>query len=397
VRILYGHNFYQQPGGEDRCYHDEVQLLRDHGHEVITYTQHNRSVPRIGRLRLAGGTIWSRRAYREVRALVARHRPQVAYFANTFPLISPSAYYAARHGQAAVVQVLHNFRLACPRADLLRDGRPCELCVGRLAPWPAIRHACYRESRAATAVTAGMLAVHRWLETWSACVDLFCALTPFARGLFLRAGLDRDQLVVKPNFVATDLGMAPGSPNRVLFVGRLAPEKGVSTLLDAWARVPGDVELHVAGDGPLATEVRRAAGDDRRIRWHGLLSHDQVLTLMGSAAILVMPSLCYEAFGLPIIEAYSRGTPVVASRHGSMAELVDEGSTGWLSRPGDADRLATTLARVLSDPSALARARERARRKFERCYGADRGYANLLSVLERARRRRQGALVGDGR
>src|SRR5436190_17505708 len=154
MKILVCHNFYQQPGGEDEVFATEVALLRDKGHQVVEFTRDNKLARNINSPSAAAAAIWSRQTYHKLRALAHQERPQVVHFHNTFPLISPAAYYAARGQGAAVVQTLHNYRLLCPSANFYRDGHVCEDCLRKPAPWPAVAHACYRQSVRASAAVA---------------------------------------------------------------------------------------------------------------------------------------------------------------------------------------------------------------------------------------------------
>src|SRR5687767_8072662 len=161
MRILVAHNFYQQPGGEDQVFRSELALLASRGHDVASFEMHNDEVRAMGNLALLGATIWNRAAAARVRDRAREHGAELVHFHNTFPLMSPAAYYAARAAGAAVVQTLHNFRPLCPAANFYRDGKVCEKCLDRRVPLPAIAHKCYRGSTAASAATVAMLAVHR--------------------------------------------------------------------------------------------------------------------------------------------------------------------------------------------------------------------------------------------
>lgn len=384
MKILLCHNHYQEGGGEDESFAAEGRALEEHGHAVLRLTMHNDAINGMNRWQLALRTLWNRDTYNRLRDLIRRERPAVMHCTNTFPLISPSAYYAARAEGVAVVQSLRNYRLLCPNALFLRDGRICEDCLGRAVPWPGVLHACYRGSRSASAVVAVMLTMHRLLGTWRRAVDLYFTLTEFARRKLIEGGLPAQRIVVKPNFVHPDPGPGSGRGGYAVFVGRLSPEKGIDTLLLAWSKLGGQVPLKIVGDGPLAERVRAAAAVNPAIKWLGRRSSAEVLAVVGDAACLVMPSVWYETFGRTIIEAYAKGTPVVVSRLGAMEELVDDGRTGLLFQHGDADALAATVHRLLSDAGRLEGMRTAARHEYERKYTSEQNYCQLMTIYDRA-------------
>jgi glycosyltransferase involved in cell wall biosynthesis len=392
MNVLIVHNFYQQPGGEDQVFADETKLLRDRGHDVRQFTVHNNAVDRMGRLELARRTIWNRDAYDELRAAVEAHRAQVVHFHNTLPLISPAGYRAVHDAGAAVVQTLHNYRLLCPTATFYRDGGVCEDCLGRFVPWPGVVHKCYRDNRAASAVIATMLTVHRALRTYRDEIDVFIALTEFSRRKFVEGGLPAEKIVVKPNFVDPDPGVGTGGGGFALFVGRLTEEKGVGTLLEAWETLRGAVPLKVLGDGPLRATVERAAARaELRVAYLGRQPLEKVSDIMGESDLLIFPSTWYEGLPRTIVESYAKGTPVIASDLGSMAELVADGGTGYLFPAGDAAALAERVRRLLGDRAAAAlreRMRAAARGVYERLYTAQRNYDMLIGAYDAALRRR---------
>lgn len=385
LRILLAHNAYQQPGGEDAVFAAETSLLKRYGHPVFLLHESNHRVADFSRVGLALNTFWSRPAYRAVRRMVSAHRPDVAHFHNTFMMLSPSVYYACKEAGVPVVQTLHNYRLLCPSALLYRDGRVCEACAGRAFAWPGVRHACYRGSAAATAVTAGMLAGHRLLGTWRGVVDRYIAGTEFARRKVIAAGLPAEKVVVKPNFLAADPGPGEHDGGYCLFVGRLSEEKGVRTLLAAWRLLGGKVPLKIAGDGPLAPEVAAAAAEQPSVEWVGRRSKEEVFALMKGALLLILPSVCYEGFPMVIVEAFATGLPVVSSRLGGMAEAVTDGHTGLHCEPGDAEALAATVERAVASVAQVREMGRNARAEFAARYTAERNYQQLLAIYEAAR------------
>ena len=391
MKVLLCHSYYQQTGGEDFSYADERRMLTGRGHTVVEYTRHNDDIETMSRAALAGQTIWSRRTYRELRELIRSERPDLMHCTNTFPLISPAAYDAARAESIPVVQALRNYRLLCPAAVLMRDGSVCQSCMTTSVPWPAVRHGCYRGSRAASAAVAGMLTWHRLRGTWRQNVDAYFTLTDFARSKFIEGGFPAQRLFVKPNCIDPDPGVGDGAGGYAIYVGRLSAEKGIDTLLDAWSRIER-LPLKIVGDGPQADLVRSACERMSHVEWLGELPHAEVLDLIGGAAMLVMPSRWYETFGRTIIEAYAKGTPVVASELGAMADLVEPDVTGMLFAPGDASQLADCV-RSLMDRD-LASIRRNARAAYEEKFTAETSYAALIDIYEYALGRSRQAAVG---
>ena len=378
------HNFYQQPGGEDQVFADETELLRAAGATVKTFAVHNSAVESMGKLTVAGKTIWNRDSADAVADVARSIQADVVHFHNTFPLISPAAYSAAGATGAAVVQTLHNYRLLCPSATLYRDGHVCEDCVHKSVAWPAVQHACYRNSRLGSAAVAGMLAVHNARGTWKKDVDAFIALTEFSRSKFIEGGIPAEQLFVKPNFVSPDPGIGSGAGDNgqpfAIFVGRLTHEKGIDTLLDAWKKIGSNLSLKILGDGPLRDQVVAAAAADPSIQYLGRRPMDEVLQQVGNARMLVFPSVWYEGLPRTIVESFARGTPVVASRLGSMAELVASGENGLLFEPGNGNDLA---AMVLGSTDWNGM-REKARTTFQEKYTAGPNYETLNGIYQQA-------------
>lgn len=380
MQILSIHSGYQLRGGEDECQEAEVSLLREMGHLVEVYEENNDRVAALGNLRMALRTVWSEEAYQTVRRRLTKQPYDVVHVQNFFPMISPSVYYAAKAEGVPVVQTLHNYRLLCPNALFFRDGRVCEDCLGKSIPWPGVLRACYRGSCAATGVVTAMVTAHHTMQTWTEMVDVYIALTEFAKQKFVEGGLPAKKIVVKPNFVHPDPGSGEGRGEYALFVGRLSPEKGVETLLSAWKLLRGKVPLKIVGDGPLAAWVAEAAKLVPGVNWLGRMPSAEVYKLMGEAAFLVFPSQWYETFGRVAIEAFAKGTPVIASNIGAIAELVDSGRVGLHFRPGDSEDLAAKVEWVLAHPAELAQMRREARTEFEAKYTAQKNYQRLIEI-----------------
>ena len=391
MKLLLVHNRYRQPGGEDEVFLRQSELLRSAGHEVLEYTRHNDEIVDDGILskaNLAARTLWAWDSVARLRTLLRREKPDLAHFHNTFPLISPAAYYACQREGIPVVQSLHNARLMCPAATFYREGRVCQDCLGRFVSWPGVVHACYHNSHLQTAVVAGMLAGHRILGTWQEQVDAYIAFTEFFRQKFISAGLPREKIFVKPHFLGTDPGMKQEMGDYALFLSRLAPEKGVLTLLKAW-RSLGHVPLQIAGKGPMERNVEQFARENPSVCLLPHLSRKECFDLIKGARFLVWPSEGHnETFGLVAIEAFACGTPVIASRTGAMTEIVEDHKTGLHFTAGDADDLAAKVHWAWTHPDKMDEMGRTSRAEYKSKYTAEKNYEALLGIYRKALEKR---------
>ena len=382
VKILVLHTYYQQRGGEDESFEMEVALLRAYGHNVTALTYSNKKLNEISFWNRAKTTLWNQKAYEETRRVIRYSRPDIIHIHNTFPYASPAVIHAASAEGVPVVVSLRNYRLMCLNGLLYKQGKVCEACIGKL-PWRGVVSRCYRDSLSASSVVAAMLTTHRVLGTWEKA-DYFISLTNFAMRKFVQAGLPEEKFAVKPNFVYPDPGIGDGTGGYALYVGRLSPEKGVATLLKAWAMLDGLMPLKLIGDGPLAQDVRQLTSQYSSVEWLGRRPLREVYDFMGRAAFLVFPSEWYETFGRVAIEAFAKGTPVLASNIGAVAEVTEDGRTGLRFTPGDPEDLAAKVEWLLSHPGVLAQMRKEARAEYEAKYTAERNYQMLMGIYQRA-------------
>jgi glycosyltransferase involved in cell wall biosynthesis len=384
VRILLCHNYYRYRGGEDVSFESDVEMLRAYGHEVELYTKHNDDINGDGRLALAKNTIWNRKSESEVAEVIARFHPEILHCNNIFPQISPSVYRAANRAGVPVVQALRNYRLLCANGYLFRDGHVCTQCVDRPSRFPALLHRCYRDSRLATAAVVSMQVVHGAIGTWKRRVDAFFTPSVFARELFIRSGFDPNRVAVRTNFVHPDNGLTDGRGGYALFIGRISPEKGLRVLLQAWQRLRGELPLKIVGTGPDEEPLRREFPHVPNVEWFGSRSSADVLTLLGDAKCLIMPSEWYETFGRTIAEALSRGTPVIASNLGAIAELVVDGQTGYLFDPGNADALAAATKSLIASGNGYQSMRRAAYDSFKARFTREKSHEQLIAVYQNA-------------
>lgn len=386
MKLLILHNRYRLAGGEDQVVQAEKSLLETNGHNVIILEENNLSIVNIwDTLAAAGGAIYSFASKQRVLAEIKRFSPEIVHVHNFFPLLSPAVYDACYSAGVPVIQTLHNYRLACPKAMPFRDGKICEDCIGTLIPWSSVVHGCYRNSHIQSSVVAAMTTWHRLKGTWHKRVNAYIVLTKFQKEKMIQAGLPADKIYIKPNFVfhTNDKESNNQYGGYLLFVGRLSEEKGVSTLIDAYIHHNISIPLKIVGDGPLRQVLEnkvQKAGYANLIEFLGHQDKSIVISLMKNANFLVFPSIWYEGFPLTILEAFASGLPVLASKLGSLAEIVEDQVTGLHFEAGNHQDLANKINWAITHPENMNIFGNNARFIYDSKYTSTVNYKQLMSI-----------------
>jgi len=395
VKILLVHNFYGStaPSGENTAFLAESGLLKSHGHSVFEFTRSSDEILGEGPAGLFKGAIssvWNPFSLRGLRERIRETKPDVVHIHNTFPLLSPSVFYASREQKIPTVMTMHNYRIGCSAATALRNDQPCMLCLDKKSVLPALRYGCYRESRLATFPVSMMIALHNAKKTWSSNVDAFITLTEFQREKMARFGVPAGSLHVKPHFLQDPPQPVPwkAREEKAVFVGRLYAAKGVHILLQAWKEWGRNApRLEIMGDGPMREELVRTleeSGMTSSVSFTGNISRQEAMKRLSMAKLLIVPSLCYEGFPMVVQEAFALGVPIAASNIGSLPFLVSEKINGTLFAPGSASEIQDAVRRSMSDDKNLSVLGAGARREFDAKFTAEKNHDLLMDIYRAA-------------
>jgi glycosyltransferase involved in cell wall biosynthesis len=319
-------------------------------------------------------------SYRATRQKIKAFKPDIVHIHNLHFAASFSIPYALKAEDIPFVTTLHNFRYICPSATLFHRNKPFTDSIRQRFPWTAVRQGVYKDSRLLTFWLAFSMSLHRRLGTLDLC-SRYIVLSEHAKKLFLSCpiGLDAEKLVIKQNFCDPSPVKGTHDNDHFLFVGRLSEEKGIATLLDAFARSAH--KIRIAGDGPLKEEVIRYAGLFPNIEYVGLLEKKEVLSLLSECTALIFPSVWPEGMPMTIIEAFSCGTPVIASRLGVMESMITNGSNGLHFEAGNGTDLLNKLHRW-ADMNLTERAGfyENALATFDKYYTPEKNFELLSDI-----------------
>jgi glycosyltransferase involved in cell wall biosynthesis len=380
LKVVQIHNKYRFDGGENVMYESVIRLLRKEGHEVCVFERSSKEIEGLTRkMHALTEGVFSISARKAVALLLAAERPDVVHVHNLYPLISPSVLVACREAQVPVVMSCPNYRLTCPISYHLRKGAICELCCGGREYWCVLKNC--RDSVPESFGYALRNAVARKWRLFSDNVTLYVPPTEFVKRRAVDAGLPAQRIVVVPNMISTPSGTdALGEGDYIAYAGRISPEKGIATLL-ASVQLTG-LPVRLAGDYSGMPEIVKNASASAKFIGH--LNRNQLDGFYRNARFLVVPSVWFEPFGLVVAEAMSRGLPVIASRIGGLPEIIEDGVTGLLFEPGNADDLAEKMKLLWRSPNMCRQMGMAGREKAIREYSEDVYYKRLMVVYKRA-------------
>lgn len=382
MKILFVHNHYQQSGGEDVAVQLEIDILKKFGHTAEVLYFNNTQIAGItSKIKSGINSFYNRTSLKRVRLAIDEFKPDVIHVHNIFFQASPSVLFAAHERDIPVVMTLHNYRLICANAMLLKDNKPCIECIHKKIPLNGIKKACYRDSVLESALTTAVTSLHKLTNSWIGRVSKYIALTEFAKDIFLNSSLKikEEQIIVKPNFVLDNGTGMETRENFFLFVGRLSKEKGLIQLMEAFSQLETQ-KLILVGEGPLENELRKNYESNGNITFVGKKTRDEVFGLMKRAKALIFPSIWYEGLPYTIIEAFSTATPVLASNLGAMSHMIVDGYNGLLFEPASSKEIIATVHRF--DRTAADFFYTNARKSYLEHYHPNKHYSTIINLYE---------------
>lgn len=348
-KILLANKFYYHRGGAEVYVINLESLLRKHGHEVAVFSmRHSENLPSAYekyfpkevdftsiKLRdfftYALRPLGSKEVKDKFSRLLKEFCPDVVHLNNTHSQLSPVIAEIAHEKGIKIIWTLHDYKMLCPRYDCMRNGVPCNLCYTDKRA--VVRYSCLKNNRLAS--------ISAWLEAeiWNRkklekYTTTFICPSDFLRNEMIRGGFNSPKLTKLNNFI--DVGkitqpVCSSKKNYYCYVGRLSPEKGIETLINAANQFP--YELKIVGDGPLRKDLEKKTKG--WIEFVGYQQWNEIKEIVSKARFTILPSEWYENNPLSIIESLCLGTPVLGANIGGIPELIEENVNGLLFESGN--------------------------------------------------------------
>ncbi len=419
MKILLINNFYYNRGGDCTYLFSLKKLFEERGHEVsifsmhhpknfdsgysryfVSYIDYNQEVKAkslTSGLKVARRTIYSTEARIKLEDLIRDDKPDIAHVQNIHHHITPSIFGILKKHHIPIIWTLHDYTIICPNTSFLAHGKVCEKCKKRKYFWaPIVR--CKKKSFAASAMAAIETTMHRFAGI-NKSVDFFIAPSNFLREKLIEYGIEEEKIKHIDNFTcfvdAQKEKLEPG--DYFIYLGRLSEEKGIKTLIDASIKVllnrggdfghAGNYKLKIIGEGPLKNEMIsyvKSQGAESEIEFLGQRTYEEAMGILKGSKFLVIPSEWYENSPYSVLESFTLGKPVIASRIGGIPELVRNWETGLLFEPGNAELLALKINFLLNHPDKAAEIGKAAREFIFAKINPEKHYLNLMEIYRQA-------------
>lgn len=395
MKILIIHNKYLQHGGEDTVFNEEFNMLSKNGHSVRKLEVSNESInisSIFSKMIFFCKVLWNKQSNKIIEHEIREYQPDIVHVHNTFPLLSPSIYWKIKKMGIPIIQTVHNFRIGCSNGLLLRNNKPCELCING-SKINAVKNKCYKDSYLMTTNVVMMQKLHSIIGTFKRKIDRYIVLTKFTEEFLLKMNIDKNKISIKPNFVSETQFHNVAAPfsndfnkyksNSFVFVGRISSEKGIEFLLKNFSEInQKNINLIIIGDGPLKSNLENRFKADTRIQWLGKLEKKEILDIVSNCVALILPSNFYETFGMTIIEAFSVGTPVIATNHGSLPYVVENHNDGLLFEFSNGKDLKEKIILLSENKQLRKNLSKNAINNFKKKYSEEVNYMELLKIYE---------------
>jgi glycosyltransferase involved in cell wall biosynthesis len=422
MNILHINQTHFFRGGAHTVYIKTAELMEKHGHKSLFFSMHhpdnisckyekyfmpfmdmNASCGIMEKLKIAGTILYSFEARKRLTAFLDNHQVDIAHLHNIYHVPSPSILHVLKKRNIPVVLTIHNYKLVCASYLLfLRDpvrGAVCEDCRGGRY-YMTVKNRCVKNSFAKSFLAALEMYLHHSILNIYENVDVFIATSRFIKDKLKDMGFKRETVYL-PNFYETDAlentnsekSRDPSGHRQFIYVGRLAPEKGLSTLLDAAKILQEEnvkLVIKMSGKGPMKQYLMEKINRDkiRNVRFLGFIKYSELCAEIQKSLAVVLPTECYENNPLSVIESFAMGVPAIGSRHGGIPELVKDNATGLTFEPGNAPDMSQKIKQLLNNPELSIEWGNNARKLIRKELTADIYYEKLISIYNQLLRKR---------
>lgn len=382
MKILYIHNDYAKPSGEETAAEAIVTLLKEHGHEVRWFRRSSAEIKGFtGKIKSFFTGLANPAMAKALEKVLDEYQPDLVQIQNIYPFLSPSIFRPVKKRNIPIVMRCPNYRLFCPNGlccDM--QGKVCERCFGG-HEWNCVLKNC---------TGSRFKSIGYALRGWFARVtkrilkhvDIYIVQTEFQKRKFMGQGIPEEQIGILPGIMQKMEPPAEWSTGKhVTFVGRVSEEKGILEFIECARQLP-DIPFLVAGSYDGMPGIRENA--PANVEWRGFVKGEELRKAYLESRLVVIPSRCYEGFPNVIVQAMQLERPVIAVDLGASGAVVEHGITGLKFAPGNVSDLSEKIIELYQNEEKCRQFGETGRKTALKLYSRESIYEQLMQIYQRA-------------
>lgn len=386
MRIVHVHKYFHSRDGASRYERGLMRLQEEAGHTVAPFAMHDerneptpwseyfvsnletkKAVIGVSAFKQLGRALWSIEAAKKFGKMLDVFRPDIIHVHNIYTHLSPSVLHQAKKRGIPVVMTVHDYALMSANYSLWDEKKMRSMNLDDIGVLATAKTRCVKGSFLGTLVLEMILKLHHALNLYDGAISQYVVFSNFVRDVMIAAGFQKEKITVMHAFAEPLMMMnslstpytLPSTPF-ILFAGRLESYKGVHVLIEAMKYLPVATQIRIAGVGPDEARLKAMAGKDKRVEFLGFVPGNELWRTMAQAAVVVVPSLWHETYGLAALEAMCQGTPVIVAKSGGLPEIVGDSEAGIVVTASDPKALARAISSVVHHADRAETMREAA-------------------------------------
>ena len=384
MKVLYIHNDYAKPSGEEHASGEIVHLLKEHGHEVRWFKRSSAEITgsKLGVVKSFFTGIYNPYSAKQLEKVLDEYHPEIVQAQNIYPLLSSSIFIPLKKRGIPVVMRCPNYRLFCPNGLCLdNDGEICEDCFNGGREINCIVKNCEKSILKSIGYAA-----RNWYSRVSGNilngVDMFIVQSEFQKNKFIAQGIPEHKIEILP-------GIAPDVPpmncsdigKYITFVGRVSAEKGIYEFIEVAKRLPA-LPFKVAGN--LDGNFRIPNDVPSNLEFLGFVGGEELNNLYQRSRIIVVPSKWYEGFPNVIVRGMLLERPIVTTNIGAMQSIIDDDINGRLVSPGSITELTSVISNLWPEKQRCKKLGIQGKNKALALYSRKVSYNTLMAIYDKA-------------
>ncbi len=412
MKILIVNYRYFISGGPEKYMFNIIKKLEQEGHEVIpfsiksnknehteyekyfaepiggkdaTYYEDYKKTPKTI-MQMLSRSIYSFKNKRLIKKIIKDTNPDVVYVLHFINKLSPSIIKGIKEMKKPVVLRLSDYFLLCPKFDFLKNGQVCEECLQN-GYKSCIKNKCVKGSFFASVIRVVSMKIHKLIKIYNK-VDVMITPSNYLKEKLESNGFEENKICHIPTFCNAKNTNMENIGEYGLYFGRITQEKGVEYIIRAYEKLDANHKLKIMGDDSTeeAKRLKEYVKEKNinNVEFLGFKKGEELEKIVENSRFVLVPSIWYENLPNTILEAFSYGKPVIATKIGSLTETIEDGKNGYLFEMGNIEQIVENILK-LDDNNLVTKIGQNNIEEIKNTYSVEKHYNKLMEIFEKVK------------